>query len=131
MQRTLHQAYPPSLDCVCVVRMSQACECRKARGTRSEGKELQFFSRWPPLDTDEFMSMWPEDEIAAMLNGTSRKFLIDASPEYLVMPAAPPRIKQVVPQAKIVVVLRVRLRRPLCRVRCLCMHQSICTRMHA
>eukprot|EP00892_Ulva_mutabilis_P012512 jgi/Ulvmu1/9633/UM054_0065.1 len=79
---------------------------KKALGTRSQGKELQFFSRWPPLGTDEFMSMWPEEEIAAMLNGTSRKFLIDATPEYLAMPAAAPRVKQMLPHAKIVIVLR-------------------------
>ena len=52
--------------------------------------------------------MWPKGHLAAMRNNKTQKFLFDATPEYLLNPAVAPRMKQMVPQAKIVIVLRVR-----------------------
>ena len=86
-----------------------------SRSRQGKGyKELQFFNTWPARNTSEFLSMWPPHELRAMRDGSSRKFLFDATPEYLLNAAVPPRMKQMVPQAKIVIVLRVRPRPPPC-----------------
>eukprot|EP00892_Ulva_mutabilis_P000115 jgi/Ulvmu1/10103/UM006_0053.1 len=69
-------------------------------------KELQFFNTWPAHNTSEFLAMWPEEALARMRTGKSHEFLFDGSPEYLLNAAVPPRIKQMVPQAKIVIILR-------------------------
>jgi hypothetical protein len=81
--------------------------CRRWQNTSRDGKELHFFDRYPARGRAEFLSMWPQGERDAMLNGTSQKFLVDATPESLLNPVVPPRIKRMVPHAKIVVVLRV------------------------
>lgn len=86
------------------------CRCRhnqKAKAGEPQ-KELQFFNTWPAPTTEKFLSMWPPEELAAMRNGTSQKFLFDGSPEYLLNAAVAPRLKQMIPQAKIAIVLRVR-----------------------
>lgn len=51
----------------------------------------------------------PRQQVLEAARGIEhRSVFMDASPEYLLHPAAPPRIKQVLPLARFVVVLRVR-----------------------
>ena len=53
--------------------------------------------------------MFPPDKIRKALDGKPTVF-VDSTPEYLFSPSVAPRVKQMIPHAKFVVVLRVRYR---------------------
>lgn len=93
------------------------------------GKEMHFFSdlalKLGPNETYE--SFWPQDYIS----GNDRSApLLDATPAYLQNPRAPMRIRAMVPQARIVVLVRVRSPGTSCQSLCaaaLAFHlRSIC-----
>eukprot|EP00892_Ulva_mutabilis_P002727 jgi/Ulvmu1/12455/UM009_0107.1 len=68
---------------------------------------LHFFNGWPAGNKQAFMDMWPQEAVQQMrTGGGAPRFLLDATPEYFMTPAVPPRLKQLVPQARVVVVLQ-------------------------
>lgn len=70
--------------------------------------ELNFHNAWPAADRQALLGMWPPEAAAEVAAGAGpARFLLDVSPEYLMNPVVPPRLKQLVPQAKVVVVLQV------------------------
>lgn len=70
--------------------------------------ELNFHNAWPAADRQALLDMWPPEAAAEVATGAGpARFLLDVSPEYLMNPVVPPRLKQLVPQAKVVVVLQV------------------------
>ena len=73
-------------------------------------KEAHFFNRFPP-PPGNFLNCYdpelvnlPTDLTAEDVNYT----LVDGTPDYMFNAMAPPRIKALIPQAKFVLVLRVR-----------------------
>jgi hypothetical protein len=72
-------------------------------------KEPKFFNRWPLPDTEAYIHAWDTNVTSTMLAGReTNKVLVDASPQYLMVPNAALRVKAAVPHAKFVVVVRVR-----------------------
>ena len=101
------------------------------KGGGADGQpSLNFFNVWPAEDKPAYMSMWPRERVEEITNGTGpAQFLLDVTPEYLMNAVVPPRLKQLVPQAKVVIVLQVRFllppsppprRRVHCRCRLSC-----------
>lgn len=72
-------------------------------------KEVHFFDQWPLGPSTEYINCFPKKRRVAALAGASRAVFLDASPEYLFTPAAAPRVQKILPNAKFVIVLRVRL----------------------
>lgn len=122
----------PSRAHICHVHVPHACR----RGS-DWSKEIHYFDRWPlvPKRLWQYADTFPppkvrkaikraeylldkagvsvehnsrERVLAAAAGLDHRSVFIDASPEYLMHPGAPPRIKQVLPLARFVIVLRVR-----------------------
>lgn len=69
-------------------------------------KEVHFFDRLPTGSTKQYMSCFRAQQYEEALQGRPNVF-VDATPAYLYTPAAAPRIKQAIPHAKFVIVLRV------------------------
>lgn len=84
------------------------------KGGGADGQpSLNFFNVWPAEDKPAYMSMWPRERVEEITNGTGpAQFLLDVTPEYLMNAVVPPRLKQLVPQAKVVIVLQVRFLLP-------------------
>lgn len=91
--------YPPN----------RALRCR--RGKDKWRKEVHFFDQWPLGSASDYINCFPQDRRVAALALTTPAVFVDASPEYLLTPAAAPRAAQIIPHAKIVIILRVRFRR--------------------
>eukprot|EP00892_Ulva_mutabilis_P012326 jgi/Ulvmu1/9466/UM052_0034.1 len=70
-------------------------------------KEPQYFNRWPLPPVGEYLHAWHSGVIGAMISDAAgRRVLLDASPQYLMCAAAPPRIRAAVPHAKFIMVVR-------------------------
>lgn len=81
-------------------------------------KEPQYFNRWPLPPVGQYLHAWHSGIIGAMVSDTAgRRVLLDASPQYLMCAAAPPRIQAVIPHARFIMVVRVRP--PHCHARLL------------
>jgi len=76
-------------------------------------KEVHFFNRFPQPQQPrrEFLKNFPRATWQLDKSSESRAnyTLVDATPDYLFNAMAPPRVKIMFPQAKFVVLLRVRL----------------------
>ena len=81
--------------------------CRQGPGPWS--KELHFFNRWPMPPTEDFLPCFPANVTQRPGGAMPDRVLVDGTPDYLFNSVAAPRIKAVVPQARFVVILRVRL----------------------
>lgn len=82
-------------------------------GLREEllSKELKFFNRWPLPPIEDYLHAWNSSLIGDIIAGVATdRVLLDASPQYLMVPAAAPRVKAAVPHAKFLIVVRVRSR---------------------
>lgn len=79
--------------------------CRRGHGDPWR-KEVHFFDHWPLGSTQEYLSCFPA-EVQEQAAVGKPHVLVDATPAYLYTPAAAPRIKQAVPNAKFVIILRV------------------------
>ena len=78
-------------------------------------KEPQYFNRWPLPSAESYLHAWHSGVVGAMLSGAAgERVLLDASPQYLMSAAAPPRVKATVPHARFVLVVRVRPRLSVC-----------------
>ena len=75
-------------------------------------KEVRFFNSLPLGTSQEYLDLFSEKKLRRALYDIPSVFL-DSTPNYLFSPTAAPRVKQMVPHAKFVVVLRVR---PLTRL---------------
>jgi hypothetical protein len=78
---------------------------------------VHFFNRWPLPSTQDFLECYPNggDPEWAL----QKQFaLVDATPEYLFNSMAAPRMQAVVPQAKFVIILRVRAFRCMYALSC-------------
>ena len=72
-------------------------------------KEPQYFNRWPLPSSENYLHAWHSGVVGAMVSGAAgERVLLDASPQYLMTAAAPPRVKATVPHARFVFVVRVR-----------------------
>lgn len=118
---------------ICPMHLPHACR----RGS-DWSKEIHYFDRWPlaPKGLWMYADAFPppkvrkamkraeylldkagvsvnhdkrERVLAAAADLEHRSVFLDASPEYLMHPSTPPRVKQVLPLARFVIVLRVRL----------------------
>lgn len=58
--------------------------------------------------TQQYLDLFPANKVRKALDGKPTVFL-DSTPEYLFSPSVAPRVKQMIPNAKFVVVMRVRL----------------------
>lgn len=76
------------------------------RGHDPWSKEVHFFDQWPAGTSKEYLACFPMKVRGSALAGKPH-VLMDASPEYLLTPAAAPRIQAIAPQARFVVILRV------------------------
>jgi hypothetical protein len=86
--------------------------CRKDGSLTGAGflsKEPQYFSRWPMPPIEEYMHAWHSGVIGDMFAINKKRVLLDASPQYLMTGPAAPRMKAVVPHARFVMVVRVRM----------------------
>lgn len=59
------------------------------------------------LPLQEFLECFAQEEQAAAIAGKQNVVFLDATPAYLRTPAAAPRVKQSLPHAKFVIILRV------------------------
>jgi hypothetical protein len=75
-------------------------------------KEVHFFDQWPIGTSADYVNCFPPKRRQAALSGSKPAVFVDASPEYMLYPTAAPHVAQVLPQAKIVVLLRVRFPHP-------------------
>jgi hypothetical protein len=83
--------------------------CRQAHGRWA--KEVHFFNRWPlpKPPKREFLRCFPVQTWNIAKHEDPRNFtLVDATPDYMFNGMAAPRIKAMWPQAKFLVLLRVR-----------------------
>ena len=71
---------------------------------------MHFFNRWPMPPPEDFLKCFPTSDGGDIPDWSvqQNKALLDATPEYLFNSVAAPRVKQMVPQAKFVIILRVR-----------------------
>ena len=82
---------------------------RRRRGRDKWRKEVHFFDQWPLGTSHDYVNCFPPERRASALLDQQSAVFVDASPEYLLTPAAAPRAAQIVPHAKLVIILRVRL----------------------
>lgn len=91
------------------------CSCRHTHPQVASSDDLgagdlNFFNQWPAGGREAYLGMWPQSEVTAAAAGDDGgRFLLDVSADYLMNAVVPPRLKQLVPQAKVVVVLQVPL----------------------
>jgi hypothetical protein len=123
-KRDLQPCYIHSVDSSCITWPHQCWRCT-AKSARTQTichacshesapfndllqKELQYFNRWPLPHPDQYLRTWHSGVVGAMFTRSAgRRVLLDASSQYLMTAAAPPRIKAIVPHAKFVMVVRV------------------------
>lgn len=76
-------------------------------------KEPQYFNRWPLPPVGDYLHAWHSGVVGAMVSDfAGRRVLLDASPQYLMCAAAPPRVQAVLPHSKFIMVVRVRYQQP-------------------
>lgn len=71
-------------------------------------KEMHFFNRWPMPAGEMFLECFPSAHRKISEHNLADHVLVDGTPDYMFNSVAAPRIKGMVPQAKFIVVLRVR-----------------------
>lgn len=75
-------------------------------------KEVHYFNRWPLPPQSSFLQCFPPEHNTIARDGDHKvapsHVLVDGTPDYMFNSVAAPRIKGLVPQAKFVIVLRVR-----------------------
>lgn len=92
-------------------------------------KEPQYFNRWPLPAVEAYLHAWHSGVVGAMVSGAAgQRVLLDASPQYMMSAAAPPRLKAAIPHARFVVLVRVRhLKHNICS----CMYTTQMHGMHS
>lgn len=112
---SVRQEVYPSWPALSVI-IEMECVCREDSALAAgslRAKEPQYFNRWPLPPVGDYLHAWHSGVIGAMVSDSAgRRVLMDASPQYLMNAAAPARIQAVMPHAKFIMVVRVRLASP-------------------